>query len=122
MSVALFSLCLMVVSQGCGAFRVFNRDNTTLNAHPVTITPCGWKLEDKFAGTTKDELTGKPYFKHTCGETVVAIKDEELIVNGKSYGKLAKPTDAVKFDNGRVFVNGNEVQAIATGAVAERKN
>jgi hypothetical protein len=117
--VALLSLCVLLVSQGCGAFRLLNKDKSVLGAHQVTITPCGWKLEDKFAGSVKDEATGKTYHKYTCGETVLTIKDEELVVNGKSYGKLANATDSVKVDGGRVLVNDKEVQAVAETALAE---
>lgn len=113
------SLGLMLLFQGCGAFRVFNNDKSVLGAHPVMITPCGWKLEDKFAGSVKDETTGKVYHKYTCGETILTIKDEELVVNGKSYGKLAKETDSVKVDGSKVFVNDREVQAVADTARAD---
>lgn len=119
MSVALLSLSVVLASQGCGGFRLLNKDKTVLDSHPVTITPCGWKLENKFGGAVKDEQSGKTYYKHSCGETVVTIKDEELAVNGKSYGKLAKATDSVKVNGGRVFVNDKEVQAMASTAVAE---
>lgn len=112
MIVALLFLCVVLASQGCGGFRLLNRDNTVLGTHPVTITPCGWKLENKFGGAVKDEQTGKTYYKQSCGETIVTIKDEELAVNGKSYGKLANATDSVKVDGSRVLVNGKEVQAV----------
>jgi hypothetical protein len=119
MSVALMLLCLLLVSQGCGGFRLLNRDKTILGAHSVVITPCGWKLENKFGGPVKDEQSGKVYHKHSCGETVVTIKDEELAVNGKSYGKLANATDSVKVDGIRVFVNGKEVQAVSDIGLVE---
>ncbi len=119
MIVVLMSLGVVLVFQGCGAFRVLNRDKSVLGAHSVMITPCGWKLEDKFAGSVKDEQTGKAYHKYSCGETVLTIKDEELVVNGKSYGKLATATDSIKVDGDRVFVNDKEVQAVADTALAE---
>ena len=111
--VTLLFLSAVLLLQGCGGFRLLNKDNTVLGAHRVTITPCGWKLENKFGGQVKDEATGKTYYKHSCGETVVTIRDEELAVNGKSYGKLANAADSVKVDGGRVFVNGKEVQAVS---------
>lgn len=117
--VALLFLCVALVSQGCGAFRLHNKDKTVLGAHAVMITPCGWKLEDKFAGSVKDEQSGKTYYKYSCGETILTIKDEELVVNGKSYGKLGQPTDSIKVDGGRVLVNDKEVQAVANTALAE---
>jgi hypothetical protein len=115
----LLLLCVMLVSQGCGAFRVSNTDKTILGAHPVMITPCGWKLEDKFAGAVKDGQGGKTYFKYSCGQTILTIKDEELAVNGKAYGKLAKPDDSIKVSGGKVFVNGQEIQAMTETALAE---
>jgi hypothetical protein len=115
-------LCLLLVSQGCGAFRVFNKDKTVLGSHSVAITPCGWKMEDKFAGSVKDGQSGKEYYKYSCGETVVTIKDEELAVNGKSYGKLANATDSVKVDGSRVLVNGKEVQGVAETSSTGKAN
>jgi hypothetical protein len=111
-------LCLssILVFQGCGAFRVFNKDKSILGNHQVVVTPCGWKMEDKFGGPVKDEQTGKTYYKFSCGETVVTIKDEELIVNGKSYGKLSSATDSVKVDGDMVLVNDKEVQPVAETA------
>jgi hypothetical protein len=117
--VILLVFCVALVSQGCGAFRLLNRDKTVLGAHAVMITPCGWRLEDKFAGPVKDEQAGKTYYKYSCGETIVTIKDEELAVSGKSYGKLAKPTDSVKVDGGRGLVNDKEVQVVANAALVE---
>lgn len=119
MIVAPLSLGLVLVFQGCGAFRLLNKDKSVLGAHPVMITPCGWKLEDKFAGSVKDETTGKVYHKYTCGETILTIKDEELVVNGKSYGKLAKETDSIKVDGGKVFVNDKEIQSVVDTALAD---
>jgi len=111
-------LCSILVFQGCGGFRLLNRDKSILGKHQVAITPCGWKLENKFGGPVKDDQTGKSYYKFSCGETVLTIKDEELVVNGKSYGRLSNETDSITVDSGRVLINGNEVQAIAETAGA----
>jgi hypothetical protein len=115
--VALISLGVLLASQGCGGFRLLNKDRTILGSHSVTITPCGWKLENKFGGEVRDEQAGKVYYKHSCGETVVIIKDEELVVNDKSYGKLATANDSIKVSSGKVFVNDKEVQAVAETAL-----
>lgn len=115
---ALLSFSLLMLLQGCGGFRVFNRDKSILGTHSVMITPCGWKLEDKFSGAVKDGQTGKEYFKYSCGETLVTIKDEELSVNGKSYGKLAAASDSIKVNGGQVFINGKEAHAVASADVA----
>jgi hypothetical protein len=116
---ALISAGLLLATLGCGGFRLLNKDQSVLGAHTVAITPCGWKLENKFAGEVKDAATGKVYYKYTCGETIVTIRDEELTVNGRSYGKLANATDSVKVDGSRVLVNGREVPAVADTAQTE---
>ena len=114
----LLSLSLLMALQGCGGFRLFNRDKSILGTHSVVITPCGWNRENKFSGAVKDEQTGKEYFKYYCGETLVTIKDEELTVNGKSYGKLANEFDYIQVDGSKVFVNEREVHAVANADVA----
>ena len=113
---ALLSFCLLLAFQGCGAFRLHNKDKSMLGSHPVSIAPCGWKFEDKFSGQVKDEQTGKLYYKYSCGKTLVTIKDEELTVNGKSYGKLAGEKDSVKVSGSKVLINDKEVQAMANVA------
>jgi hypothetical protein len=118
---AFIFLAMALVFQGCGGFRPLNKDKSTLGSHPVTIAPCGWKLEDKFSGPVKDEQTGKTYYKYSCGETIITIKDEELVVNGKSYGKLANATDAINVNGDKVLVNNKEVQEVADKAISEAR-
>jgi hypothetical protein len=45
-----------------------------------------------------------------CSDADVLIRNEELIVNGSSYG-LLKETDAVTIDHGKVLIN--EIPAAA---------
>ena len=44
---------------------------------------------------------------------VVINKNQELAVNGRSYGKL-KHGDSVTVDSDKVFINSNEAQEIAS--------
>ena len=108
------SLCLVIFLQGCSyreALRGKHED--MVDSHLVTINkPCTLFTEN----TTRIEtLPEQTKYQYACGETKVAIvlKDEELTVNEKSYGKLNKG-DAIVFDHGKVLINSKEMQEIAS--------
>ncbi len=92
----LFQACL----PGSGA----DPDTIPLGSHKVTITPrCVTKeINNRFPD--KQEI-----YDLTCGETNVVIKNEELIVNGKSY-KTLQAGDSVEVHNGQVLVNSRQVE------------
>ena len=71
-----------------------------LAGYAVTIRPGAH-------GFTTTQLFGKHTL--TVGKTKVTIKNDELSVNDKAYGKLKKG-DAIVVENSRVFVSGTERQ------------
>jgi hypothetical protein len=102
-------LCLLLLLQGCGGAPYDNPSTITLGSHKVSVQPgCMSKqINNRFPG--KDEI-----YNLTCGETRITIRNEELIVNDKSYGVLNKG-DAVHVEGERVFVNSREVREAARG-------
>jgi hypothetical protein len=87
-----------------------------LNTHKMTIKPVGRWHSDIFGGEQQD-TDGKPMWVFSAGATKVVVKDEQLSVNGKSYGKL-KEGDHVDVAFDKVFVNEHEVAE--GGALASR--
>jgi hypothetical protein len=59
---------------------------------------------------------GGSYYAFNSGNTLVFIKNEELIVNQHTYGMLS-PGDSIDVDHGSVFVNGKKRQGrLLTGS------
>lgn len=92
-------LTLPLLLQGCGAGHDTS-DALPLGSHKVSVRPrCATKqISNRFP-------EGGAVYNLTCGDTTVTIRNEELLVNGKSYGKLGEG-DAVHVEGGAVFVNG----------------
>ena len=67
--------------------------------------------------TSSSSATGGKQSRYTfkCGDVTVAIVDEQLIVNGKTYGVL-KENDSILIDNGVVHVEGKKVEGKALSA------
>lgn len=76
-----------------------------LGSHHVTIKPGS-------ALTTSSSTSsgGVSTYQFSSGDTTVKISNEELFVNGTSYGKL-NAGDAVLVDNGKVSVAGQPREA-----------
>jgi hypothetical protein len=110
----LFCLCSIFFLQGCSyreALRGKHED--MLGSHQVTINkPCSLFTEN---ATRIENVPGLIKYQYTCGETNVAIvlKDEELTIYDKSYGRLGEG-DSIVFDHGKVFINAREVQEVAS--------
>ncbi|HEX8706843.1 MAG TPA: hypothetical protein VF723_01165 [Pyrinomonadaceae bacterium] len=107
LAAALLCFSALLVFQGCNMRRVLRDEvRTTLGSHVVSIRPAGgWMSEGNILS---DEREGKL----SCNNVTVIIKDEQLLVNDKSYGEL-KPGDAVSVVNGKVLVNSREIQEVA---------
>ena len=92
-------LTLQLLLQGCGAGHDTS-DALPLGSHRVSFRPrCTTKqISNRFP-------EGGAVYNLTCGDTAVIIRNEELLVNGKPYGKLGEG-DAVHVEGGSVFVNG----------------
>ena len=87
---------------------LFGEVEAAIGSHTVMVTDC-YRTEVPqpeqigYAGSASYHFT-------PCRDADVLIRDEELIVNGQSYG-LLKAGDAVKVDHGAVLINGVEAPA-----------
>ena len=77
-------------------------DAIPLGTHKVSVSPpCVTKqINNRFP-------EGEAIYNLACGDTTVTIRNEELVVNGKSYGELSKG-DAVHVEGSSVFINGSK--------------
>jgi hypothetical protein len=81
---------------------LLGRVEATVGGHTVVVTDC-YRTR-----VTPPEKVGGPseqsYRFMPCRDADVLIRNDELIVNGSSYG-LLKPADAVTIDHGKVLIN-----------------
>ncbi len=106
MKVLALCLCAALLSQACG-MPIDTTDALPLGSHSVSVRPkcISKQINNQFPGTDK-------IYNLTCGETKVTIKNEELSVNGRTYGVL-NAGDSVHVNNGKVYINAREVSETA---------
>ena len=89
---------------------LLGRVEATVGGHTIVVTDC------YRTSVTPPEKVGGPgeesYRFVPCRDADVLIRNNELIVNGSSYG-LLKQADAVTVDHGKVLINGISAPAFA---------
>jgi hypothetical protein len=109
-------LCAAALAAACGTSNnlLEGRVESKVGTHAVVVTDCyrtsvpaPQKIEDKSAG-------GRETYRFTpCRDADIVIRDEELVVNNTSYGRL-KQGDSVTVDHGKVLVNDREPRPVAS--------
>lgn len=108
--VAVSSILMLLLSAGCSDLHnlVWNKADTFIDGHHIVISPC----RNSYTKTIMDTPAERNHI-FGCGKDVaVQIKNEELIVNDKSYGTLGKG-DSILVKNGKVFVNDKEPAVVS---------
>jgi hypothetical protein len=101
---------LTLFMQGCSEMHevVWNKAETVIDGHRLAIRPC----RDSYTRTKMDTKTER-YHVFACGDKVkIEIRNDELKVNGKSYGMLGSG-DSVEVNREKVFINKKEAEAVA---------
>ena len=81
---------------------LLGRVEATVGSHNVVVTDC---YTTSFTPPAKVGGPGEQSYRFTpCRDADVLIRNDELIVNGSSYG-LLKQADAVTVDHGKVLIN-----------------
>src|SRR5689334_11423063 len=81
---------------------LLGRVEAIVGGHTVVVTDCyrtSVAPPEKIGGPSEQSYRFTP-----CRDADVLIRNDELIVNGNSYG-LLKQTDAVTVDHGKVLIN-----------------
>ena len=81
---------------------LLGRVEATVGGHTVVVTDCyttSLTPPEKVGGPSEQSYRFMP-----CRDAEVLIRNDELIVNGSSYG-LLKQADAVTVDHGKVLIN-----------------
>ncbi|MBA3323671.1 MAG: ankyrin repeat domain-containing protein [Pyrinomonadaceae bacterium] len=82
-----------------GSVLASNQGGSRLGSHSVKVSPGCWTQESSSSDSGRHE------FK--CGQTQVVINQENLSVNGQTYGAL-KAGDMVEVNDGKVLINAKE--------------
>ena len=95
---------LVMTYSGCSRSNnlLLGRVEATVNGHTVVVTDCyrtSFTPPEKVGGPGEQSYRFMP-----CRDADILIRNEELIVNGSSYG-LLKQADAVTVDHGKVLIN-----------------
>ena len=89
---------------------LLGRVEATVGGHTVVVTDC------YRTSVTPPEKVGGPseqsYRFMPCRDADILIRNDELIVNGSSYG-LLQQADAVTIDHGKVLINEMAVSPVA---------
>lgn len=78
----------------------------SLGTHKVSLRPNCMSKQ-----IHNDEDRGGRTYNLTCGDTKITIRNEELIVNGKSYGSL-NTGDSVHVEGGKVLINDRQTEEV----------
>jgi hypothetical protein len=81
---------------------LLGRVEATVGGHTVVVTDCyrtSVTPPEKMGGPSEQSYRFMP-----CRDADVLIRNDELIVNGSSYG-LLKQADTVTVDHGKVLIN-----------------
>ena len=104
LALALSLFCALALS-ACGLHQDDN-DALPLGTHKVSVRPrCVSKQ------IHNDANGGIRTYTLTCGDTKVKIMNEELTVNGKSYGRL-NAGDSIHVEDGKVLINDKQTEEI----------
>lgn len=115
-SLKAFALALTLAAaallQGCHKTNptqlALNQVRTTLGSHKMIIAPVGRLGSRTKYAATETGKDGQSVHVFRVNDNQLTIKNGELTVNNKSYGRV-KEDDAISFLYGKVFVNDKEV-------------
>lgn len=109
-SFALFAFFMPLFTQGCSDMNtlIWNKAETTIDGHRVVIRSC----RNSYTRTEYDAKENRRHIFGCANYVKVEIGNEELTVNGKSYGTLGRG-DSVEVKGGKVLVNNKEAGAVA---------
>jgi hypothetical protein len=99
-------MCVAVTLVACsrGNNLLLGRVEATVGGHPVVVTDCYRTSVPQPTEGPAPAGGAREYHFMPCSDADVLIRGDELLVNGKAYGRL-KPGDQVTVDHGRVLIN-----------------
>ena len=114
--IVILGLVLLIVLVGCSATFSNNRtgeigskpnekSETYMGSHHVTVKPPSTITDS----SSSSFLGGNKTYEYSCGDVSITIRNEELIVNNRKYGRL-RDGCSILVDNGKVTVTAQKDQ------------
>ena len=100
--VVVVSLAALMASCSVRVNTTNPKSETDMGSHHVVVQP-----GNGFTSSSSTVSGDDAEYEFTSGDVTVVIRNEELIVNGKSYGML-NPGEDVLIDHGKVIVADQE--------------
>ena len=111
-TLTIFAACLIgaAVSASCGRSNnvLLGRVEAKVGSHAVVVTDCyrtNPPAPEKIGATMTEDAA--VYHYAPCRDADIFIRNEQLTVNGKSYG-LLKQGDSITVDHGKILINDRE--------------
>ncbi len=83
---------------------LLGRVEANVGGHTVAVTDC-YRTNVPTPQKQEDSASGKTTYHYVpCRDADIAVRDEELTVNGQKYGTL-NSSDTVTVDHGKVLIN-----------------
>ena len=87
---------------------LLGRVEAMVGTHVVVVTDCY-----RTSVSAPQKISEKEFQFKPCRDAEVVIRNEELVVNAKSYGKL-QLKDTVTVDHGKVLINNHAANVLAS--------
>lgn len=102
LSTTLIALALF----GCDERKMMRPNKTVsfIGTHRVTIEPGSPHVRSTASGIGESRV-----YDYTCAETKIILRQDDLLVNRKSYGAL-RPSDEILVSYGSVYINGEKAK------------
>lgn len=107
------SLCTALIVASCSKSNnvILGRVEAMVGSHVVIVTDCYRTSVPKPERLSDSAGTHVTYRFAPCRDAEVLLHDENLTVNDKSYGHLARG-DTILIDHGRVLINDHEARIV----------
>jgi hypothetical protein len=115
LSIALMCLCTLLLSAACGRSNnlLLSRVEAKVGGHTVAVTDC-YRTSVPRAEQISESANDKPVYRWgPCRDADILIRGDELVVNGRMYGRL-KDGDEIVVDHGKVLINEEEARGVAS--------
>lgn len=86
---------------------LLGKQQATIGGHTIVVTDC-YRTDKAQAETVIDDKGATVYRFAPCKDANIEIRNEQLIVNGKSYGQI-KAGVSVTLDHHQLLVNRDEI-------------
>jgi hypothetical protein len=100
------AICAAMMASACSRENnlLLGRVEATIGGHQVVVTDCYRTSVPKPTEGAAPAGGTREYRYTPCRDADVLIRGDQLLVNGRSYGRI-NPGDSITVDHGKVLIN-----------------